>query len=169
MSRLSSHEAYLKRMLFRPTTAAPHGMTLIELLVVIVIVGILSAVAIPNLLNQIRRSRVAEAQAALATVGRASEVFRMDFTVYPSGYTDIEFGGVHGDRYLQDPWPAYNCRLPEVVPPAPGVTGMRWMTEAHTHVSAGGELLRCDIGLGDRQQEVLASGYDLHNSCNLYR
>ncbi len=169
MSRLSLHEAYLKRMLFRPATAAPHGMTLIELLVVIVIVGILSAVAIPSLLNHVRRSRVAEAQTALATIGRASEIFRMDFTVYPSSYTDIQFGGVHGDRYLQDPWPAYNYRLPEVVPPAPGPTGMRWMTEAYTHVTAGGELLRCDIGLGDRQQEVLASGYDLHNSCNLYR
>jgi hypothetical protein len=41
-------------------------MTLIKLLAVIVIVGILSAISIPNFLNHIRRSRVAEAQTALA-------------------------------------------------------------------------------------------------------
>lgn len=169
MSRFSPHEVYLRRILFRLATAAPRGMTLIELLVVIVIVGTLCAVAIPNLLNHIRRSRVAEAQTALATVGRASEIFRMDFTVYPSGYADIEFGGIHGDRYLQDPWQAPNYRLPEVVPPTPGPAGMRWMTESHTYTAAGGDPLRCDIGLGDRQQEVLVSGYNLHNSCNLYR
>lgn len=48
-------------MLCRRATKAPHVMTLIKLLAVIVIVGILSAISIPNFLNHIRRSRVAEA------------------------------------------------------------------------------------------------------------
>ncbi|ABC98403.1 pilin domain protein [Synechococcus sp. JA-3-3Ab] len=95
-------------MLCRRATKAPHVMTLIKLLAVIVIVGILSAISIPNFLNHIRRSRVAEAQTALAAIGGASEVFRMDFMVYPPAYADIEFGGIHRDRYLQDPWQAPN-------------------------------------------------------------
>jgi len=144
-------------------------MTLIKLLAVIVIVGILSAISIPNFLNHIRRSRVAEAQTALAAIGGASEVFRMDFMVYPPAYADIEFGGIYRDRYLQDPWQAPNYRLPEVVPPTASSSGVRWMTESHTHTTVSGDLLRCDLGLGDRQQEVLASGYDLRSSCNLYR
>ncbi|NJL99581.1 MAG: hypothetical protein HC924_12645 [Synechococcaceae cyanobacterium SM2_3_2] len=50
---------------------------------VIVIVGILSAVAIPIFLNQVRRARTAEAQNALYNVSRASEEFRLDQGVYP--------------------------------------------------------------------------------------
>ncbi|MEN9225669.1 MAG: type II secretion system protein [Thermostichus sp. HHBFW_bins_43] len=169
MKKLSIHEAYLKKMLFQRAAATSHGMTLIELLVVIVIVGILSAVAIPSLLTHIRRSKVAEAQTALTAISRGSEVYRMDFTVYPSDYTDIEFGGIHEDRYLNDPWQAPNYRLPEVVPPNLNLTGIRWMTEAYTYVISNGDPLRCDIGLGDRRAEVLVSGYDLRNSCNTYQ
>ncbi len=162
-------EVYFKRMLLQRATANPWGMTLIELLVVIVIVGILSAVAIPSLLTHIRRSKVTEAQTALTAISRGSEVYRMDFTVYPSDYADIEFGGVHADRYLQDPWQAPNYRPPEVVPPDLNLTGIRWMTEAYTYVISTGDPLRCDIGLGDRRQEVLVSGYDLRHSCNTYQ
>ncbi|MCJ2541885.1 type IV pilin protein [Thermostichus vulcanus] len=169
MKKLSIHEAYLKRMLFRPAAATLQGMTLIELLVVIVIVGILSAVAIPSLLTHIRRSKVAEAQTALTAISRGSEVYRMDFTVYPTDYADIEFGGIHADRYLQDPWQAPNYHPPEVVPPVLNLTGIRWMTEARIYVISTGDPLRCDIGLGDRRQEVLLSGYDLRHSCNTYQ
>lgn len=163
------HEAYFKGMFLQSTGASSRGMTLIELLVVIVIVGILSAVAIPNLLTHIRRSKVAEAQTALTAISRGSEVYRMDFTVYPIDYADIEFGGIHADRYLQDPWQAPNYHPPEVVPPVLNLTGIRWMTEARVYVVSTGDPLRCDIGLGDRRQEVLLSGYDLRNSCNTYQ
>ncbi len=43
------------------------------------------------------------------------------------------------------------------------------MTEAYTYVVSTGDPLRCDIGLGDRRQEVLVSGYDLRHSCNTYQ
>ncbi|MEN9202468.1 MAG: type II secretion system protein [Thermostichus sp. DG_1_6_bins_120] len=169
MKKLLIHEVYLKKILSSQAVVGSRGMTLIELLVVIVIVGILSAVAIPTLLTHTRRSKVAEAQTALTAISRGSEVYRMDFTVYPTSYADIQFGGVHGERYLQDPWQAPNYHPPEVVPPNLNLTGIRWKTEAYTYVVSTGDPLRCDIGLGDRRDEVLASGYDLRNSCNTYQ
>ena len=42
------------------------GFTLVELMIVIVIVGILSAVALPNFLNQTGKARVTEAQTKIA-------------------------------------------------------------------------------------------------------
>lgn len=72
-----------KAKLSRHLLHQAQGFTLIELLVVIVIVGILSAVAIPTFLNQIRRARTAEAQNALYNVSRASEEFRLDQGSYP--------------------------------------------------------------------------------------
>jgi prepilin-type N-terminal cleavage/methylation domain-containing protein len=78
-----SRQSLFRAKLAQHILSASKGFTLIELLVVIVIVGVLSAVAIPQFLNQVRRSRTAEAQAALTAVGRGSEVYRLDVGVYP--------------------------------------------------------------------------------------
>ena len=42
------------------------GFTLVELMIVIVIVGILSAVALPNFLNQTKKARATEAQSNIS-------------------------------------------------------------------------------------------------------
>jgi type IV pilus assembly protein PilA len=64
--------------LLRRRPVRPGGFTLIELLVVVVIVGILAAVAAPNLLGQTDKARTTEATALLSSIanGQAEYNFK---------------------------------------------------------------------------------------------
>jgi len=150
------------------------GFTLIELLVVVVIVGILSAVAIPTFLNQVRRARVAEAQSALTEVQRASEVYRLDVGLYPSEFLDISSQndtlatGRNGTLYLNDPWTtkAPNYELP-VASAITGSTAVLWTTTADTadapaYKNGNGTALTCKVGLGTQ-----VTNGNLDDGCNL--
>lgn len=59
------------------------GFTLIELLVVIIIIGILSAVAIPLFLNQQKKAQDAAARADVSTIGKEIATWYVDNTTAP--------------------------------------------------------------------------------------
>lgn len=58
------------------------GFTLVELMVVVAIIGLLSAVAIPNFKKYQARSRTSEAKLQLAAVYTAEQAFYSDYNMY---------------------------------------------------------------------------------------
>jgi type II secretion system protein G len=60
------------------------GFTLIELLIVVAIIGIIAAIAIPNLLNAIDRGKQKRSMADIRSIGTAVESYAIDNNYYPT-------------------------------------------------------------------------------------
>lgn len=86
------------------------GFTLIELLIVVAIIGIIAAIAIPNLLNAIQRGKQKRSMADARAIGTAAEEYAVDNNIYPSGGSDVSaISGVLEPTYithmpLKDGW-----------------------------------------------------------------
>jgi type II secretion system protein G len=165
-----SRQSLFRAKLAQQILSKAKGFTLIELLVVIVIVGVLSAVAIPQFLNQVRRSRTAEAQAALTEVGRASEVYRLDFGVYPEKYARIQHGGENSDKYMNDPWRAPNYQTPVASEHSIAPHALRWDTTSKgaPYINKSGNNIQCTIGLGAQEPVVTTLPTFVGKSCNVF-
>ena len=55
------------------------GFTLIEVLVVAIIIGILSAIALPSFLNQANKARQSEGKMLVSSHNRAQSAYRLSF------------------------------------------------------------------------------------------
>ncbi len=64
-------------------TRDERGFTLIELLIVIAIIGILAAIAVPNLLNAVQRGKQKRTMADMKALAAAIEAYHVDNSSYP--------------------------------------------------------------------------------------
>ncbi|MGF1515064.1 MAG: type IV pilin-like G/H family protein [Elainellaceae cyanobacterium] len=77
------------------------GFTLIELLVVIIIIGILSAIALPSFLNQANRARESEAQTYVGTLNRGQQAFYLEENRFTTEISELGLGlNTDTDNYV---------------------------------------------------------------------
>lgn len=106
------------------------GYTLTEMLVVLVIIGLISAIVVPQTLGQMDRAKVRTARLKMESVAAALEMFAADLSRYPTpeeglaALTDppeglAEWAGPYlsDPALLKDPWGANIVYAP---PPAAG-------------------------------------------------
>lgn len=67
-----------------------NGFTLVELMVVIFILGLLTTIVVINVLPSQDRAMVQKAQADIATLGQALEMYRLDNLSYPSSSDGLQ-------------------------------------------------------------------------------
>src|SRR5262245_12201277 len=77
-----------------PQMKKQKGFTLIELLIVVAIIGIIAAIAIPNLLNAIDRGKQKRTMADMRSIGTAIESYAVDNNFYPKGMSNSVAAGI---------------------------------------------------------------------------
>ncbi|MBD2517193.1 type IV pilin-like G/H family protein [Nostoc sp. FACHB-973] len=68
------------------------GFTLIELLVVIIIIGILSAIALPSFLNQANKGKQSEAKQYVGSMNRAQQAYYLENAEFTTNLNKLGLG-----------------------------------------------------------------------------
>ena len=66
------------------------GFTLIELLVVVLIIGILSAVALPQYQKSVEKARISQLYVLLSAIDKAQSVYFMANGSYAKNFVDLD-------------------------------------------------------------------------------
>jgi type IV pilus assembly protein PilA len=89
----------LRRVGQSPKTSA--GFTLIELLVVIIILGILSAIALPSFLNQVSKAQEAEGKSIVGAMNRSQQRVYLETGDFAEDLAALELGIQPKTKYYE--------------------------------------------------------------------
>ncbi len=79
-------------VVFSKESSAETGFTLLELLITIVIIGIVSAIALPSFLNQRTKSQETEAKILISTMNRAQQAHYSVYQNFAASLAELELG-----------------------------------------------------------------------------
>lgn len=71
------------------------GFTLVELLVVVLIIGILSAVALPQYQKAVEKARIAQALPVLSSIAKSYKIYYLANNTYTSSFDDLDINMDH--------------------------------------------------------------------------
>ena len=78
----------------RTRRRAQRGFTLIELLIVVTIIGIIAALAFPNLKAAMDKAKQKATMTDMRGIGNALELYSVDYNTYPRGLSDAGAGAL---------------------------------------------------------------------------
>jgi len=91
------------------------GFTLVELMVVVAIIGILSAIAIPNFKTYQAKAKTSEAKIQLASIYQAEIAIQSDFDSFATCLTDAGYVAPTTGNYYAVGFPAANTTANTIV------------------------------------------------------
>lgn len=98
------------------------GFTLIELLIVVAVIGIIAAIAIPNLLHALQRGRQKRTMSDMRTIATAAGAYEADASFFPRAVASISDLETH--------------LVPSYIKVVPTRDG--WFTQMHAESTATG-------------------------------
>jgi type IV pilus assembly protein PilA len=100
------------------------GFTLIELLVVIIIIGILSAIALPSFLNQANKAKQSEAKQYISSINKAQQAYYAENTVFTNEISALGIGlKSQTTNYTYELQPSTVQGVTSLAKPASGLNG----------------------------------------------
>ena len=77
-----------------------HGFSLMEVMIVVVIIGILAALAYPNLEKYLKRARQTEAKTNLSAIYTAQKIYFTLHQSYTKDINELDLSLAQGDPYI---------------------------------------------------------------------